>query len=90
MEPLNLINLARAAGGGLRPVPGTDFDVQAVLSPSKQTLARGLWLLVLQGELVVDLPHGDFRHLKRGDSLQLTAGLEVTLTPIGDTVLLRA
>jgi hypothetical protein len=93
VETLNLIDLAKAAGGGLRPVPGTGFEVQALLTPRGETLERELWLLVLQGELLIDLPHGDFRHLRRGDSLRLEAGLKVTLkitlTPLGETVLLR-
>lgn len=88
-EPLNLLNLARAALGDLRPVLGTPFMVQALRERREETLERALWLLALEGELILDLPHGDFRHLRRGDAVALEAGLTLTLTPLGEAVVLR-
>lgn len=46
-----------------------------------------LWLVVLEGELIIDLPHGDFRVLKVSDSVQL-GGEQVTLTPLQGAVFL--
>ncbi len=86
---LNLIDLAKAAGGSLKQVPGTALEVEAIERAAEQTLDHDLWLLVLQGEVIVDLPHGDFRHLKVGDSLTLVAGLRLSLTPLRATVVLR-
>ena len=88
-EPLNLINLAKSGVGEVLTVPQTDFKVQALFEPQPLELERPLWLLVLEGELIVDLPHGDFRTLKKGDSLRLEAPLKVTLTPLESTVMLQ-
>ncbi len=52
-------------------------------------LERSLWLLVLSGELIIDLPHGDFRILKVGDSLHLPTGLKIGFEPLDDVVFLR-
>ncbi len=50
----------------------------------------GVWLLVLEGELIIDLPHGDFRVLKVGDSVHLgdERGEQITLTPLQEAVFL--
>lgn len=89
---LNLLHLAKAEPGtakstlarGLSP----DLRVQALTSPLTLTPAA-LWLLLLEGELIVDLPHGDFRVLKVGDSLELTAE-QAVLTPLQQAVFLFA
>ncbi len=88
-DPLNLISLAKSGAGEVQTVPQTDFKVQMLNEPQALELKQTLWLLVLTGELIVDLPHGDFRTLKQGDSLRLDAPLKVTLTPLEETVLLQ-
>jgi hypothetical protein len=70
-------------------VPGTTFEVACLTESSRATLERSLWLLVLMGELIIDLPHGDFRILKVGDSLHLPTGLQISFEPLEDVVLLR-
>lgn len=87
-QPLNLLTLARSHPGGT-PVPGTGLEVLAVQQSVRQRLEQACWLLVLDGELIVDLPHGDFRILKAGESLRLPAGLEVSWQALGGAVVLR-
>ena len=81
-EPLNLLGLARAAGDSVAVVPGTDLSVRRLAERRRETTATASWLLVLDGRLIVDLPHGDFRILDRGDALHLPAGLELDLQSV--------
>lgn len=85
--PLNLLHLAKGDPERPKAVPGTDLQVQALTAP---TPLEGLpvWLLLLEGELIVDLPHGDFRLLGVGDSVALR-GEQATLTPLEAAVVLR-
>ena len=76
--------------GEPQAVPGTGLEVLALREAVGVRLERPVWLLALSGELIIDLPHGDFRVLKPGDSVRLSAGLAVTLTPLEETVLLRS
>lgn len=88
-QPLHLPSLARTADGDAERVPGTPLAVQALTRRLETTVERALWLLVLEGELIVDLPYGDFRVLKTGDALQLDAGLAVAFEPVEDVVVCR-
>jgi hypothetical protein len=84
--PLNLLNLAKAEPGRPKSALARDLSVQALTETMTLAPAR-VWLLVLEGELIVDLPHGDFRVLKVGDSVQLEAE-QVVLTPLPGAVFL--
>lgn len=86
--PLNLLNLAKAEPGLPKSALTRDLSVQA-LTETITLAPAGLWLLVLEGELIVDLPHGDFRVLKVGDSVRLEAE-RVVLTPLPEAVFLFA
>lgn len=86
--PLNLLSLAKAESGRAKSALERDLSVQALTEAA--TLApAALWLLVLEGELIIDLPHGDFRVLKVGDSVRLEAE-RVVLTPLPSAVFLFA
>lgn len=88
-EPLNLLGLARAAGDGATLVPGTGLSVRRLADRRSETTEAAWWMLVLDGRLIVDLPHGDFRILERGDALHLPPGLDVVLQPVeGEALLL--
>ena len=87
--PLNLISLAKSGAGEVQAVPQTDLKVQILAEPQPLVLKDDMWLLVLEGDLIIDLPHGDFRTLKQGDSLLLEAPLEGTLMPLEETVILQ-
>ena len=89
-EPLNLLNLAKAEPGHAKSALTDGLSVLALTEPLTLSPVK-LWLVVLGGELIIDLPHGDFRVLKVGDSVQLgdeQSGEEVTLTPLQEAVFL--
>ena len=80
---LNLAALARSACGARIAVPGTDLEAQELnrkqsLQPERQSV-----LLLIAGQVVVDLPNGAFRVLDAGHSLVLPAQVPVSLQPIG-------
>lgn len=85
-QVLSLISLAKSEQRFA--VPGSNLEVLSV--PSRQTheLSTSLWLSVLEGDLIIDLPHGDFRTLKPGDCLSLPAGITVHFEPLEFTVVL--
>ena len=87
-EPLNLLNLAKTEPGTSKSALEHDLSVQALTEPLTLSTAK-MWVLVLEGSLIIDLPHGDFYTLKVGDSVRLEAE-QVTLTPLQNVVFLFA
>lgn len=87
-KPLNLPSLARTGAGAPQAVPGTLFEVSYVEQRSEERLEDDRWLLLLSGELIIDLPHGDFRILEAGDSLRLPRGVVISCQPVQPAVLL--
>lgn len=87
-EPLNLLNLAKTELGTPKSALAHDLSVQALTEPLTLSSVK-VWVLVLEGSLIVDLPHGDFYNLKVGDSVRLEAE-QVTLTPLENAVFLFA
>lgn len=90
LQPLNLLALARTGSGQAQAVPGTEFEVAYYASARAETTGRALWLLLLSGKLIIDLPHGDFRIMNPGEALWLPAGLELSYKPLEESVLLRS
>jgi hypothetical protein len=86
--PLNVLSLARSSDKA-SSIPKTSLEVLSLSKKQTFTLEKTTWLLVLEGELIIDLPFGDFRVLKVGDSLQLAKGLQVKMEPLEETVILR-
>lgn len=87
-QTLNLITLAKGNPSG-SAVPGTGLETLLVESKEDLTLEQALWLLVLDGELIIDLPFGDFRILKAGDCIHLEQGLKVSWQPLTAAVVVR-
>ena len=87
-QPLNLVALARANPKG-SAVPGTKLEAIIVEQEAMHELPSTIWLMVIQGELIIDLPYGDFRLLKKGDSLHLEKGTKVSFEPLKEVVALR-
>ncbi len=87
-QPLNVLSLARSSDKA-SSIPNTNLELLALRKTQQVTLENNLWLLVLEGELIIDLPFGDFRVLKVGDSLQLAKGLQIKMEPLEETVILR-
>lgn len=86
-QVLNLISLARSSQAAAQ-VPGTILEVWAIRQAQSLTLNHDIWLIVLEGELIIDLPFGDFRVLKPGECLTLTKDTKINLQPIEDTTVL--
>lgn len=87
-QAINLLTLAKGDPAG-SSVPGTELEALYLTEREQRELAEPWWLLVLEGELIIDLPHGDFRILKAGDALHLEAGLALGLQPLEAVVALR-
>lgn len=87
-RPLNLLALARGAPGRRQAVPGGSLEVVAVDDAGPADGVAGRWVLLLAGDLLVDLPYGDFRHLAPGDRLALPSGIDVGYKPLEPSVLL--
>ena len=70
--PLHLLRLAQGTPGEWLVLPGGAGRVVQLSAPlSAQTL--GGWLLCLRGEVIVDLPEGDFVRLRAGECFLLSA-----------------
>lgn len=80
--------MAKSSLGSAKTVPGTALSVLALQQAQQDTRQTSCWLSVLEGELIIDLPHGDFRLLKVGDCLTLPAGVPFTLNPVELVVVL--
>ena len=87
-QTLNLITLAKGNPSG-SAVPGTGLETLLVETKESLRLEQPLWLLVLDGELIIDLPYGDFRILKAGDCIHLEQDLKVSLQPLESAVVVR-
>jgi hypothetical protein len=86
--PVSVTGLARAAGAAGAPIPGRPWVAARLERAATWTLARRRWLLAVDAAVIVDLPHGDFRVLQRGDALELPAGLAVALQPVKEAATL--
>jgi hypothetical protein len=84
---IHLAALAKSSPEGFL-VPGTALEVSLVQAGSL-TLRADLWLMVLGGELIIDLPHGDFRILKEGDCISLKKGLQLGFQPLEEVIILK-
>lgn len=82
LRPLHLAALAHSAAGEAIEVPGADLRLQRIAEGHEPELNASMWLVVLDGRVIVDLPHGDFRVLERLDALRLPARLGCRLVPV--------
>lgn len=84
---LHLRRLAQSSQGSPVSLPGTDLWLHTLAMRQSLTLAQGCWLALLAGELIIDLPEGDFRVLKLHDLIALAPG-QYGLVPLGACVVL--
>lgn len=87
-EVVSVLGLARAAGEGGAALPERPWVTARLETQTRWALARPRWLLVLEGDLLIDLPHRDFRVVHRGEALELPGDLALDLQPIGDAAVL--
>jgi|GEM_PF-1245029 len=85
---LNLHHLARS-GEGPVSLPGTELWLSTVATRQALMLEQSCWLTLLAGELIIDLPEGDFRVLKLHDFIVLQPG-QYGLVPLEACVVLSS
>ena len=86
---LHLIRLAASSAGKPFALPQLGRQLEVILLEKPLVDApETCTYLCLEGELLLDLKHGDFLHLKRGEATRLEQGEERTLTPVGKTTVL--
>jgi len=85
-QVVGVLGLARAAGEAGAALPGRPWVTARLEGRVGWRLTRRRWLLALDDAVIVDLPYGDFRVLQRGDALELPAGVDLVLQPVGDAV----
>lgn len=79
---LHLIRLSKAQGEAR--FPGVE-GFRAYLLREPEDVNEPRMYLVLEGEVVVDLPDGNYLHLRRGEAAYLQA--EHKITPIDPSVI---
>jgi hypothetical protein len=80
---IGVLGLARAAGETGNALPGRPWVAARLEGRVAWRLTQPRWLLALDAAVIVDLPYGDFRVLQRGDALDLPAGIDLVLQPVG-------
>jgi hypothetical protein len=83
-QVVSVLGLARAAGEGGAAPPGRRWVTARIEGKTHWQLTSRRWLIALEGDLLIDLPHRDFRIVRRGEALELPAELELDLQPIGE------
>ena len=86
---VNLLNLAKNSTGQVN-IANTSFLVERIAKKRKEQLPKDTWLLCLAGELILDLPYGDFRILRKGDAVYLPKGLGCSFNPVDPSIVLLA
>ncbi len=84
---VNLRHLARSGEGRPVSLPGTGLWLSTLAARQALTLAQSYWLALLAGELIIDLPQGDFRVLMPHDLIALQPG-QYGLVPLETCVVL--
>lgn len=91
MKGTHLARLALDLGRVLVPMKGMHLEVERFDARKADLLSEGdLFYLVLDGEVVLDLPQKAFVHLRSGEATSVPAGTPHTLSPIEAVILLSA
>ncbi|MCS6868240.1 MAG: hypothetical protein NZ846_06700 [Thermus sp.] len=85
MESFKL-HLLRLAREGVVEVPGLPVRAYALREEEARS-GQGVFYVVLEGELVIDLPEGRYLHLKRGEGAKVSEPHR--LLPVEKAVLLQ-
>lgn len=84
--PLHFVRLAAGSPGVWVTLPGGGLRVIQLVGQVAMDVPG--WVLCLKGEVVIDLPDGDFVRLRAGEGYQLVSAWEVLPTRDGTTLLL--
>ena len=87
-DTLHLVRLARATPDRTVALPGTRTLATLHLARPYRDEAVQRWYVCLSGEVLLDLPHGAFVHLRTGETARLEAGMTRTLTPVREATVL--
>ncbi|WP_022798376.1 hypothetical protein [Thermus islandicus] len=79
------LHLLRLAREGVVEVPGVPLRAYALTAPEGPR--EGAFYLLLEGELVIDLPEGRYLHLRRGEGAVVREPHR--LLPVAGAVLLE-
>ncbi|GGJ26379.1 hypothetical protein [Deinococcus roseus] len=86
---IHLKQLAQTLPNTPMHLPHTGGEtLTCLLNEAKADEALDSYYLCLEGELLIDLPYGDFVHLKPQEAARIEAGKQRKLTPVGRTLLL--
>jgi hypothetical protein len=91
-SPIHLLRLLRAQPELDRlplPLRGGGVELRRLVVPQDQVvLAHDLVLVLLDGEVVVDLEPGQFAHLRQFEALPIAAGRPLRVLPARESVVL--
>lgn len=86
---LHLARLAQATPDAPLELPESGGRLSSLHLTHKHSLEPiEAWYVVLSGELLIDLPHGQFVHLRAGETYRAPAGLARTLSPVREASVL--
>ena len=88
--PLHFVRLAAGSPGVWVALPGDGpgGGLRVIQLVGSVSMDASGWLLCLKGEVVIDLPDGDFVRLRAGEGYQLSTSWAVLPTRDGTTLLL--
>lgn len=86
IETINVLSLAKTVESS--NIANTNITVTKLEPSPMKKLKKNTWLLVLEGELIIDFESGDFKILKLGDSIELKTDMPISYQPIKETVVL--
>ena len=87
MKGIHLIRVTKAQGALRVPLSGVQLETLRLTEVMAFCPERETVLLVLEGEVVLDLP-GDFVHLRRTESFTVGAETVSNLNPVQESVVL--
>ncbi|ADV68338.1 hypothetical protein [Deinococcus maricopensis] len=85
---LHLVRLAQATPDTRVALPGSAALAALHVTRKTPDAPSGAWYVLLDGELVLDLPGGQFAHLRAGETYFVPDGAACTLTPVGAATIL--
>jgi len=86
VQTINVLSLARSVES--TNIANTNLTVTKLEPSQLQNLKEDIWLLVLEGELIIDFETGEFQILKQGDSIELKKELRLSYQPLKETIVL--